>query len=562
MRTLQIASAFLLTFSVTAQNAWVGMPFYEEAIRNAQLMGEISENASLCIRPLQLRHATELEQGFYELAEDLYESEFDVQGIAEHDQYDAVLTVLPAHFTHQYNPYHPYGWSDGLMVPNKGHQLWASGGIHARYGWLEIQVAPEMLYAANDSFMTPPARTGNIDNPERFGVNPIQKINPGQSYVKVNSPWVGIGVSHENLWWGPGQRQAILMSNNAPGFWHGTLHTTKPIETPIGSIEAQMVGGRLSASGLYPYETASDDTWPPQAPVIRRDTSWVETEWKYLNGLVVNYQPKWLPGLHVGVIRSVLYGSDDLTSFTDYIQAFLPILKVTSGEDGGQRNQLMSGYFRYVFPESHAELYAEYGREDAAWDLEDLLNEPEHTRAYLWGFRKIQPLNEEERLEVNLEMVTIQQGTSFLFRARNYSFYTHGLIGGYTHEGQVLGAGIGPGGNSQTATAIYRKGYQALGLRLERFTHNNDLFYSGALSHLRLNDTPYAFDASKHWVDVSGTLIYQDEFGPWWYSAELQLMQTYNYNWQYDPNGELGIFRFPGWNVFQTNLRVRALYRF
>ena len=546
-----------------AQNAWVGMPVMENAIRNSQLLGLTTENVSHCIRPIHLNHAFEWEAGLYEMTYALPESEYEPMGYAEWVDGRVAIALLPGHLTAQYNQHHPYGWSDGPMVPNKGVQLFGSGGLYARVGPLEIQLMPEYVYGSNDSFEPPPARASNIDNPERMGTLPFNYLGKGQSYAKLNFKQVGIGISNENLWWGPGQKSAILMSNNAPGFTHGTLHTTKPLETKVGSFEMQMVGGMLQSSGLYPYPTAYDDSWPPRLAPIKVDTSWVETEWKYLNGLVVNYQPKWLPGLHVGFVRSVMYGSDDLDSWKDYVQAFLPVLKVTTGEDGSAKNQLMSGYFRYVLPESHAEVYAEYAREDAAWDLEDLLTEPEHTRAYMMGFRKLQPLGKEdhEYLEVMAEFTQIQQGFSLISRAKGYSFYTHSLIGGYTHQGQVLGAGIGPGGNLQTAGLTYRNQLQALGFHLERYVHNNDLFYT-RLPYLWLGGDQYHLDATKHWVDVSGTISYSDSYGPWLFEAKLQGVQTYNFNWRYATDGDPGVFRYPGMNMFHFNASVRSLYRF
>ena len=148
-------------------------------------------------------------------------------------------------------------------------------------------------------------------------------------------------------------------------------------------------------------------------------------------------------------------------------------------------------------------------------------------------------------LEVMAEFTQIQQGFSLISRAKDYSFYTHSLIGGYTHQGQVLGAGIGPGGNLQTAGLTYRNQLQALGFHLERYVHNNDLFYT-RLPYLWLGGDQYHLDATKHWVDVSGTISYSDSYGPWLFEAKLQGVQTYNFNWRYAPDGVPWGFPFPG----------------
>ena len=59
--------------------------------------------------------------------------------------------------------------------------------------------------------------------------------------------------------------------------------------------------------------------------------------------------------------------------------------------------------FRYVMPESHAEVYGEYGFDDNRYDLEDMLVSPEHSRAYLIGFTKSIP-KRKTRLSWSLPM--------------------------------------------------------------------------------------------------------------------------------------------------------------
>jgi hypothetical protein len=105
------------------------------------------------------------------------------------------------------------------------------------------------------------------------------------------------------------------MSNNASGFKHLTLNTTRPIKTYIGDFEGQIIAGRLEKSG---YDA------PPGLTL--RDKP---TDWRYLNGIVVSYQPKWVPGLFLGFDRSYIVNSKDLGSgFLDYFPVFSALEKV------------------------------------------------------------------------------------------------------------------------------------------------------------------------------------------------------------------------------------------
>ena len=74
----------------------------------------------------------------------------------------------------------------------------------------------------------------------------------GQSSVRLNWKKLSIGISSENIWWGPSLRNSIMMSNHSQGFNHLTFNTIKPIKTFIGNFEWQFITGRLENSGYTP----------------------------------------------------------------------------------------------------------------------------------------------------------------------------------------------------------------------------------------------------------------------------------------------------------------------
>ena len=53
--------------------------------------------------------------------------------------------------------------------------------------------------------------------PERFGKNSHNKTTFGQSSIRINWKSLSLGISNENLWWGPSLRNSIMMSNHAQG---------------------------------------------------------------------------------------------------------------------------------------------------------------------------------------------------------------------------------------------------------------------------------------------------------------------------------------------------------
>lgn len=609
MRRLLLSLLFLPA-SLWAQSPYVGMTYYEEALRTAQLLEQGKVRSSLCVRPVRWESISQAKTPFATqhlfdpgvkqgiLLQDTTKGPWILATLVAADSatpdwirqsvyrgqalpasiYDPnqtllpnipshirtakeklALTVLPYEMRVRYNTHHPYGWQDGPMIPNVGLQVYQSFGVYAKAGPFEAQFRPEKVNAENKDFVNPPIRRTRIDMPDRFGTTPYGYTGRGQSYVKFNTRFVGIGLSTENLWWGPGRYSSLLMSNNAPGFYHVSIHSNAPIQTPWGAVEFQTVGAQLDFSGFFPYPTASSG-WPPIAADIEPNPTY-NGESKNFTGLAVNFQPKWFPGLYLGANRAILYKADSV-SLGDMLALVAPVLKNVTGEDGSARNQIVTAYFRYVFPESHAEIYGEYGREDAAWDFEDLMSDFEHTRAYLLGFRKITPLTIEGNwLAIDYEMTEIAQGTSSMSRAYGYSWYQHGPYTNPTHMGQVLGAGAGPGSSIQTGGVTYHTPKRQFSFHMERYEHDKEAYYYH-INYLQLRPGRIYPDISKRWVDLSGIVGYQQMLFGWRMEAKVQIMRTWNFNWRYDPNETGGRFRHPGLNATSPQFYLNALYRF
>ncbi len=570
-RGFLIFSLWAFSLSLMAQSVPVGMPFFDDALRRAQLLGQVDPSVSFMVRPVHAKRTLGIQKPFG------YDSVLFPQDTNHYNplanpsvaKWKWEATLLPVYVHTRTNGHHPYGWADGPMVPSKGFQAYVSGGVHTRFGPLEMQFRPEFVSARNEPFQNPPFRPRSIDMPERMGQTPYQKQFPGQSFAKVYvGPFVA-GYSTENLWWGAGQKNAIIMSNNAPGFGHYTAGTHKPLKTKWGNIEGQMVGGKLKHSGFdYPLRY-TPGTWPPIAGDIVLDTS-APVFHTYFNGTTGTFQPKLFPGLFLGVTR-IVQVSGEPSSAKDFFR----ILYLTpggeqtgSGPDSGRinRNQLVSISMRYLLPESHAELYFEMGREDWAWDFEDLLTRPNATTVWMGGFRKLQETAKPNEFWQFMAEVTHIQAPMDNFVQPTvsgyYSFYMHGNGVGWTNQGQVMGAGIGPGSNMFTTGVTKFNGFQSYGIHFERVAYNEDQYYAGT-DYLNLGfPNPYFVDISKHFVDWGILLSHHRSYGQLFVGYNIHFLRTYNFQWNYDPDGKPGDFRFPGINVWSLNTEVSAVYRF
>ncbi|MCD6333471.1 MAG: hypothetical protein J7L89_09385, partial [Bacteroidales bacterium] len=104
------------------------------------------------------------------------------------------------------------------------------------------------------------------------------------------------------------------------------------------------------------------------------------------------------------------------------------------------------------------------------------------------------------------------------------SWYTHHIIvQGYTHAGQLLGAGIGPGSNLQSLNISWIKGLKMLGIQFERYVHNNDFHY------LAIMDTRW------HWVDFITSFTGAWDYKNFLFTAKLDGIIAFNYQFIYDP---------------------------
>src|ERR1700741_2595632 len=136
---------FIRSFSQTLP---VGTPFLEEVWRRQQLMGERDINTSFTVRPLY--------SGTYLQFDSLYNPSNYLSDTSKKLITDtknkSLIRFLPFILKQQYNTHHPYGWNDGSMIQARGYQTLLSMGLYARFGILNIQIQPELVYAQNKNF--------------------------------------------------------------------------------------------------------------------------------------------------------------------------------------------------------------------------------------------------------------------------------------------------------------------------------------------------------------------------------------------------------------------------
>ncbi len=373
------------------------------------------------------------------------------------------------------NTRNPWGQNDGAVWQGKGLTTALSTSARLLWRGLSVRIAPTFIYNQNGAFDLAPGYSSSLpyaypwrrmDYPQRFGPDSFWTVDPGQSMVSLRGWGAVVSFGTENLTWGPARRNPIVMSGNAPGFRHVSLATDGPRETPIGRIEAQWIWGGLDHS----------DWFDPAA----------DGEHRFVTGWVVTLSPDILPGLHLGATRVFqrLVPEAGLPA-SEYFLALQGLLKVGQVDedqpDGAdERDQLLSLFARWVLPESGFEAYVEWARNDHAWNFQDLIQEPEHSRGYTVGLQKVTSRSDERIWVLHTELTQLEAPATFQVRPRG-TYYEHGVVTqGYTHRGQILGAGVGPGGNAQSIGFDLYAEWGGGGVLVQRKVHDNDAYWEWA----------------------------------------------------------------------------------
>ncbi len=483
----------------------VGYTNFDDNIRDLQLLGKLQPEQSLTIRPFILTPKLG-----YDSLLSIIDPEFENHGhLVEKKHSD--IQLLPINFLQKYNSHHPYGWNDGPLSFSKGYQYVASGGVYMRWHNIHLTLRPEYFKTASDPYET------NADWGQRTSA--LSKLTLGQSSLRMDFGPLSVGVSTQNLWLGPGQFSSLLMSNNAQGFNHFSVGTNRPLKTPIGSFELNIVGGTL---------TAIQNTQGFENNNLK--ISSVEINTRYLNILSLSYNPVLFKNMYLGFNRAFqLFTESNPSSNLKkyYFITTQSLLRNQYSDDAIAVDQLLSGFIKFYFPKENAEIYYEYGWNDGSSNLRDLIVEIAHSAASIFGIRKITFLNKDSYLLIEAEATKLAQSPGYLQRNAGY-WYTHGqLTAGYTNDNQIMGAASGLGNNIQTIGVSLNKGWTKYGIKFQHINQNP----------LRLvSDWQDLYLGKVDWDDYMYGIVVKKRFKNILFDLNLNYINSKNYLWQNNRN--------------------------
>jgi len=422
-------------------------------------------------------------------------------------------------YDQQNNSLQPISFNDGNMYPARGWQERYSVGINLKLLIFDINYQPEKLTVQNLRQEYYSGNTGdgnfmfkyfgmvanNIDNFRQFGYDRIEETTLGQSRAGIKFKYIAAGISNENIWWGPGKRNSLVFTNNSTGFKHYYLKTVEPIKTYIGNFELAGVVGKLDSTKY----TEIDQELLNACQACKVFKNLDERE---IDGITINYQPKWVPNFYIGYAYSRQFYRNARNAIGETLSFFTKDLA---------KQEVGSLIFRFAMPEDHAEFYGEMGLpNEAPWPWKFF---KERMRpAFVFGATKLVPLKLfDSYLSLNIEFTQLQlmnpkdifiAGYPFAGGKPNSWYLSTIVKQGWSNNGQLMGSSIGPGSNNQSISLSWNKGYNKIGIFVERTVFNNDFYYSVYYNPYASNGYGYY---NRYWVDLTQRL-------------ELQLMPIRN----------------------------------
>ena len=366
-----------------------------------------------------------------------------------------------------YNTAYPHGMNDGALWQGVGFNAITTGGFKLSLFGLSATFKPDLFFAENRDFDIMPA----VDSYPRdtdgygyfWGVGMDVYQRPGKDYLsdwtwgdsEVRFDWktATIGFGTQAVWLGPGMNNAIILSNNAAPFPKLDFGIRKTA-TPIGFVEARAFWGKLSESDWFNRDPDDDHT--------------------LLTGLTVAWSPWFFPELTLGANRTMLSKWTD-QDWGGMLELIVPI--VGMGYD--QRDQRASITGELLFPSVGLRLWVEWARNDHNSLIDSVIRYPFHSQAYAGGLEKFWRLtNPDYTLIMEAELANTESSRDYQVYSNSYSFYSHHIIRhGHSNEGQILGAGIGSGGNFQRLAFSLLHQNRSMTAYVERRNRDNDYVY-------------------------------------------------------------------------------------
>lgn len=388
-----------------------------------------------------------------------------------------------------YNTAVPYGQNDGALWQGRGYNTALTAGLRLEGYGFEFSFKPQVSWSQNREFETNPEvypnpysytfKSGTVYQPidivQRYGDSAFWNFDLGDTEARWTWHSFTFGFGTQNPWLGPAYLNPMLGSNNAAGYlkFDAGLRKTEVIVPflgwSLGYIEGRLWLGQLEESDYYDNNTENDK--------------------RMLIGMSASYNPSFIPGFTFGFNRIFIryWKNENLKYFYQLFRKENP----NGTNTGNDEDQKVAIFIDFNLPKIGFEVYGELGLDDGSKHFK---NNPFHTAIYTVGLKQNIPLNFTKlfpklsndfnfKSELLFEWNNFEMSQDFQLQWQYLGYYAHGFVRhGYTHKGQLLGAGTGYFGNSQYLEykIYHKKGY--ISVDFHRYCQNNNVVYNQSVN--------------------------------------------------------------------------------
>lgn len=421
----------------------------------------------------------------------------------------------------------PDARGDGASMSGVGLDATLRAGARGSIGPFDLQFVPEFIVNENRDHQTfpsgDPARNAfasplyfgdhSADLPSRPGDGTLVRAALGESGVWWTGQNAFVGVLATTPQWGPHEAHAA----GAGG--------------PIGrrfehSVGEGLVLGR-SAPGLPRVEAAY--AWrnksagvPPSALRVRwfigiaHESDWFDenpdNDTRVVSGARVEYdRDDWLA---VGFARTVM-SAPGRGTLAAALQPF------TRTEPDEPVIEFVSADLRLTFVEAGTSTWLELARQEPIRGLREFLRFPSEGIAFRAGLTQRLRRTSAAEWWGSVEFVRLDQSGTSTGATPTDLYTSAAVVHGWTHRGQPLGSGLGPGGQRQFAQLERVGRTWRLGAFVERVRWNEDAMFRQPAPASDLHD-----------VTVQAGFQAERRFGRYDVAARLSAGQRFNYLFQ------------------------------
>ena len=306
----------------------------------------------------------------------------------------------------------------GEYISDYGNTVINSINISALTKFVYIKINPTFHFKDKKIFEEN-KKTGTFGylNDSNYFTNKVPNTSLRQSTLLFYYKSLGMGLSNENYWIGPGVHSSLAMSSNAPGFNNIFIRSLKDVKI-----------FDMRFNFLYFFSELKEDK---------------SSEPFYYTNLYSSISIGKSPIINIGINRSFISGrvqESPISRRQATTLVFNPLKRTKDHWD-----QMLVGYLNMMFPESKTNIYIELGTDDSRANLTDLKAHWDHALGMIIGFKKYNLFN-NNKFFISAEYMSTKNMYTLKFYRGNRSspnFYEKGRYNFSSYNGRKWGANSG-----------------------------------------------------------------------------------------------------------------------